>query len=99
MKRSSPHTVGTRELKTRLGTYLRLVRRGARLIITDRGRPIAELHPLAQSPDDIEAVMEEMIQLGDASRASTEPLQPFEPIAAKGSPLSQTVIDDREDRL
>jgi len=35
--------VGARELKTRLGTYLRQVRRGATLVVTERGEPVAEL--------------------------------------------------------
>ena len=38
--------VGARELKTRLGTYLRRVREGRTLLVTDRGEPIAELRPL-----------------------------------------------------
>src|SRR3989304_5686519 len=35
--------VGARELKTRLGTYLRKVRQGSTLVVTDRGEPVAEL--------------------------------------------------------
>lgn len=37
-------TVGIRELKNRLSEYLRLVGRGEDILITDRGRVIAELH-------------------------------------------------------
>ena len=36
-------TVGSRELKTRLGTYLRQVREGMTLVVTERGLPVAEL--------------------------------------------------------
>ena len=35
--------VGARELKTRLGTYLRRVREGRTLLVTDRGEVVAEL--------------------------------------------------------
>jgi prevent-host-death family protein len=38
--------VGSRELKTRLGTYLRRVREGRTFVVTDRGEPVAELRPL-----------------------------------------------------
>ncbi|HEX5213985.1 MAG TPA: type II toxin-antitoxin system prevent-host-death family antitoxin [Vicinamibacterales bacterium] len=38
--------VGARELKVRLGTYLRRVRQGHRLVVTDRGQPVAELRPI-----------------------------------------------------
>ena len=35
--------VGVRELKNRLSEYLRLVRAGERVLVTDRGQVIAEL--------------------------------------------------------
>ncbi|MGB6992764.1 MAG: type II toxin-antitoxin system prevent-host-death family antitoxin, partial [Thermoanaerobaculia bacterium] len=35
--------VGVRELKNRLSEYLRLVRSGEDVLVTDRGRVIAEL--------------------------------------------------------
>ncbi len=34
-------TVGTREFKDRLTYYLRLVRQGTTLVVTDRGKPVA----------------------------------------------------------
>ncbi len=39
-------TVGIRELKTRLGTYVRQVKSGGTLIITERGKPIVQLVPI-----------------------------------------------------
>jgi antitoxin (DNA-binding transcriptional repressor) of toxin-antitoxin stability system len=36
-------TVGVRELKNRLSHYLRLVRRGERMLITNRGKVVAEV--------------------------------------------------------
>jgi antitoxin (DNA-binding transcriptional repressor) of toxin-antitoxin stability system len=38
-------TVGVRELKDRLSEYLREVRSGASVLVTDRGEVIAELSP------------------------------------------------------
>ena len=38
-------TVGSRELKNRLGRYLGLVRRGETIIVTDRGKTVAHLIP------------------------------------------------------
>jgi prevent-host-death family protein len=37
--------VGVRALKNRLSEYLRRVRNGERIVVTDRGVPIAELRP------------------------------------------------------
>jgi antitoxin (DNA-binding transcriptional repressor) of toxin-antitoxin stability system len=47
-------TVGLRELKNRLSEYVRHVREGERVLITDRGEVVAELRkPLSSvEPDD-----------------------------------------------
>ena len=95
MERSS---VGARELKTRLGRYLRRVREGRSIVVTDRGEPIAELRPIA--PDTSASAA--LLKLADR-RAVTLPTRPamgaFTPIHIGGGPLSQAVIDDREDRF
>lgn len=39
-------SVGIRELKNHLSRYLARVRSGERITVTDRGLPIAELHPV-----------------------------------------------------
>jgi antitoxin (DNA-binding transcriptional repressor) of toxin-antitoxin stability system len=41
--------VGVRELKNRLSEYLRLVRNGETVLVTDRGAVIAELGPPGES--------------------------------------------------
>ena len=94
-------TVGSRELKTRLGTYLRHVRSGATIIVTDRGRPVAELRPLTGSGGDVEARLQELMLTGvlSAEVAERPPLEPFEPIRISGKPLSETLREDREDRF
>lgn len=92
-------TVGTRELKTRLGRYLRLVRAGRTVIVTDRGRPVAELRPIGRTGDDEESILQELAALGKVTLGSGEPLPPFRPVRLRGGPLSQTILEDREDRF
>jgi antitoxin (DNA-binding transcriptional repressor) of toxin-antitoxin stability system len=51
-------TAGIRELKDRLSAYLREVEHGETVLVTDRGRVIAELRPpgaedRAASPEDL----------------------------------------------
>jgi prevent-host-death family protein len=45
-------TVGVRELKNRLSEYLREVRAGERVLVTDRGEVVAELAPPGHSGHD-----------------------------------------------
>ena len=43
-------TVGLRELKNRLSEYVRQVRAGQAVVVTDRGQVVAELRPPGQPP-------------------------------------------------
>ena len=45
-------TVGVRELKNRLSDYLRQVRSGEGVLVTDRGQVVAELTPPGQGATD-----------------------------------------------
>jgi antitoxin (DNA-binding transcriptional repressor) of toxin-antitoxin stability system len=63
------HAVGIRELKNRLSEYLRLVRAGQRVLVTDRGEVIAELGPPGEATEqpDIPRKLREMIHQGLAT--------------------------------
>jgi antitoxin (DNA-binding transcriptional repressor) of toxin-antitoxin stability system len=45
-------TVGVRELKNRLSEYLREVRRGESVLVTDRGEVVAEFSPPRHGAND-----------------------------------------------
>ncbi len=98
---TAPKAVGSRELKTRLGTYLRLVKKGVTLIITDRGRPVAELRPLSGRDDHLQSRLYELAAEGviGSEVAERRELEPFEPIVASGSSASDTVLAQRADRF
>ena len=44
--RAMPESVGVRELRQNLSVYLRRVKAGERLVVTERNLPVAELVPL-----------------------------------------------------
>ncbi len=48
---SGERQVGIRELKSRLSQYLRDVKAGATVVVTERGVPVARLVPDAVSPE------------------------------------------------
>ena len=91
--------MGSRELKTRLGTYLRRVRRGATLLVTDRGEPVAELRPLDVGASAHDAGLAALEALGVVSRSPKARLTPFRPVRSSGRPASEAVTEGREDRL
>ncbi len=66
-------TVGIRELKASLSSYLRRVREGKEtVLITEHGKPVAEIRPLE---DDVNERMRAMVTLGQANW-SGQPLPP-----------------------
>ena len=92
--------VGSRELKTRLGTYLERVRRGETIVVTDRGEPVAELRPVHVSDDATEEALRSMEAEGLITRGTGEPLRPFKPIRLRGRlSASDAINSDREDRF
>jgi prevent-host-death family protein len=97
-----PLAVGCRELKTRLGTYMRHVKEGATILVTERGRPIAELRPVP-SRSDLEQALYRLAAQGVVSREVREPLplKAFRPIktTASRTSVSQALIEDRKDRF
>ena len=76
-------TVGIRELKSRLSEYLRLVADGELVLVTDRGRPVAELRPPradGEYPLLLEAAARGQVRLGQANRPELYDLTDLPPI-------------------
>lgn len=51
------NTVGVAELRQNLSLYLRRVRQGERLVVTDRNRPVAELGPAPTSGPELDRLV------------------------------------------
>ncbi len=92
------NVVGVRELKTRLGTYLRRVREGRTLVVTDRGEPIAELRPLP-SDDSLPSALLKLSTRGAVTLPTTDALPAFRPVRNRGASVSDAVHGDREERF
>ena len=88
------NTVGIRELKTHLSRHLRRVRSGARLIVTERGRVIATIDPVA-TPDHVEWARA-LVAAGHAGWGGGKPEGCRPPVAtASGHTVSGAVLEDR----
>lgn len=87
-------TVGVRELKNRLSEYLRRVRDGERVVVTERGRPIAVIAAAAQAP--LDPGLESLLRAGLARWSGGKPRGSARPAKLrKGPPMSQTVVEGR----
>jgi prevent-host-death family protein len=47
------HEVGLKVLKNKLSEYVRLAAAGETVVITDRGRPVAEIVPPRRDPESV----------------------------------------------
>jgi prevent-host-death family protein len=79
-------TVGVRELRQNLSVYLRRVKAGERLVVTERNLPVAELVPLDADVDPIERMIAEGRLIAPTrSLRDTPP-----PVAVPGDPYAGT---------
>ena len=86
-------TVEIKELKNRLSQYLRRVRAGERLVVTERGKPIAVISPpsITRTDQRIEAMLRE----GIARWGGGKPRGARRPPRIRGPSVAQAVIEDR----
>jgi prevent-host-death family protein len=92
-------SVGARELKNRLGRYLRQVREGETILVTERGRPVAELRPLSPAAVDLDARLQELAAEGAVRLPTRSKPRRIRRLSLPAPPLSQTLVEDREDRF
>ena len=89
--------VGVRELRQNLSVYLRRVKAGESLEVTERGRPVARLEPLVDMDDPLARLQASglVVRRGRGNLADLPP-----PFAAElERPLSEILEQLREERL
>jgi prevent-host-death family protein len=88
------NAVGVRDLKYRLSHHLKRVRAGARLTVTERGRPFATLAP-GEVRDDL-AWLHKMVAVGRAHWSGGKPTGSKTPPRNTGKKLASDIeIEDR----
>ena len=91
--------LGLREANQHFSRAIKAVRAGKEVILTERGQPIAVIKPI-KDPHEPEAALERMADEGLITLPTRKgPLPRFEPVTISGTPLSETIIDDRDDRV
>ncbi len=86
--------VGIRELKAQLSAYLRQVKEGATVIVTERGKPIGRSVPISQpTQEQLQALSQAGLIAWNGQK-----LQPLAPVAqAKGDrTVADLLLEDRE---
>ncbi len=86
--------VGTRELKSKLSEYLRRVKGGETILVTERGKPIGQIIPIKPT------LQEKMQNVVDAGLAewNGKKVRPSKPAAINrgAKQISDLVVEDRD---
>ena len=87
-------TVGTRELKSKLSEYLRRVKAGETVMVTEHGKPIGQIVPVQPT---LEEKLAAMVAAGQAEW-NGQPLLPYSSKVKNQSAkmISDLVIEERE---
>jgi prevent-host-death family protein len=92
--------LGLRQANQQFSRAIRAVRAGNEVVLTERGRPIAVIKPINRAnakQTALQAIADEgLAKL--PSRKGPTPAPRWRPAKVKGKPLSQTIVEDREDR-
>jgi len=85
--------VGTRELRSKFSEYMRRVKKGETIIVTERGKPVARFMPASQS---VEERIWAMVDAGLADWNGERP-KPYKPkiVNRTGKLMSDIVVEDR----
>ena len=86
-------TIGIRILKENLSRYLKQVKSGETIIVTDRKKKIAVIMPFEKASK--EEKIFQLIQRGMASWSGSKPSGMTPRIASRGESVSGAVIEDR----
>jgi prevent-host-death family protein len=89
--------VGVRELRQNLSVYLRRVRRGESLEVTERGEPVAVLQPTPSTHDPLTALAARGIAIRRGKGNLAELAAPVPRHVDR--PPSEALLELREDRL
>lgn len=91
--------VGIRELKTHLSKYMKDIKKGNEIIVSDRGKAIARIIPIEGSEKRAK-LQTLLLKLSEENKIVLPPLyrRPSRPTLRKkvrGSPFSEAVKEDR----
>lgn len=91
--------VGLREANVHFAKYMKMVKEGEEILLTDRGEPFAVIKPLVKEKDSFEARLVLLEKQGLITRGARKRLPLREPLTLKGRTLSGIVAEEREERL
>lgn len=90
-------TVGIREFKEQLSGHIRDVKNGATVVITERGKPVARLLPVAPAETPIETKLHQLVAAGVIAWSGRKLSPTVRTIPVRGpKTVAEMLIEDRD---
>lgn len=83
-------SVGIKELKAKLSSYIDKVNKGEHVVITEHGREVAVIIPISKE----RRVIHSLIESGKAHWSGGKP-RGIMGVKIRGKPLSETILEER----
>ncbi|MBM2838108.1 MAG: type II toxin-antitoxin system prevent-host-death family antitoxin [Deltaproteobacteria bacterium] len=83
-------SVGVKELKAKLSSYVGMVQKGEEVVVTDHGREVALVIPISKERQAVKSLMDS----GKAKWSGGKP-EGLKGVKVKGKPMSNTVLEER----
>ena len=92
-------TIGLREANLHFSKYVSMVKEGKEVVLTERGKPIAIIKPIPQEECRIENKIKLLEDQGILRCAKKRRFPVHKPMTIGGKPISEIVIEGREDEF
>jgi antitoxin (DNA-binding transcriptional repressor) of toxin-antitoxin stability system len=94
-------TVSVRELKSKLGSYLKRAEDGEQIVVTSRGKPVATLSRPPKPEMTAEERWKDMEARGEIRLGKGKYIPPERliPLQGEGPSVSEMVLEDRGERI
>jgi prevent-host-death family protein len=89
--------VGLREANIHFARYMKLVKNGEKILLTDRGEPFAVIKPLKKEKNPVEERLQLLEDQGILSRGRKKKLPLRDPVTLEGAPTAEMLAKEREE--
>ena len=86
-------STGIKDLKNKLSYYLREVKKGEKVLITERDKLIATIVPVERAEEDSNLLS--LVREGFAVWKGGKPVGSKKPVKIKGKTISEIILEDR----
>jgi prevent-host-death family protein len=91
--------VSLREANVHFSKYVKKVKAGEEIVLTDRGKPVALIKPIPASKDPVEDRLHLMEKKGLLRRSMAKRIKLHKLVRLNGKPISRIIEESREERL